>query len=225
MKKLLSLILIIVLSLSLISCNKKENLNNKLIEKVKILEENEYKFNRFNITYDEFITNTKNILYDANKYIDDKYIAINKNNNKNVRYKGIDLKGLNIQELNVLKNDIKKFDLEDFNIKLNTEEIKISLSHAYDIGDPNKRVIFGQKIAKIESVNTMENYSNRRYTFKKINGKWKILMIETDSAAYLTKASRVNKEVKEEIINKLNYNVFNEDKIKYSTVYYLKDNE
>ena len=226
-KRLILLLVILALAVSLISCNSKDDLNSELIEKVKILEENEYKFKMLNITYDEFISNTEYILSDNYNYMDYKSILVYKKDDNRFQYKGLDFKGVKIEELKQFKSEIEKIDTKDFRMGLDTYQIKISLSNVHDDITDKKtkvKVIYGQNISEIDSEFSTQVYTNRRYTFKKIDSDWKVIMIDEDSIAYATKRS--NEEINlpnKELLSQLKYSILDGKEIEYPTVFYLKN--
>lgn len=204
-------------------CDNKKSERNEFIEKVKILETNEYKINNLEITYDEFKDNIKGIFsqkYEKNyleKKASNQIIWANKKNYIK------EIEGLSEEELENYQAKVLDDSKEDGFEKL---ELTIEISDATYEGtfDGEKRV-YSKKTRTIYSTDmkTIKHFFFTMYDFKKINDEWKISNVKNsylrlDKGIYDKKTQKMRELSTDEIKKLLASTAFtpeNNNKIKY----------
>lgn len=221
MKKLIPILITLFL---VYGCTSKEvsreSFNEQLVEKVKILEINDLKFTRLEITYEEYHKNIEGILDNSLSHMDDKSIFAYTDENDNLlQFNGIDLKGLSMDELKFHRSNImeqsKKYNDDLFNY--NNYEYTFSISDVYDPEMHGWKYVFTQGIANIKSEQNYINIVNKRYTFAEIEGKWKVINIEESIGFYNNGMKLVdNKDATvEDVMEMLKYQTANNEKVEY----------
>ena len=188
MKKIIGVLLVLLMIIGLIGCRNKEAQKNTFIEKVKILETNEFKLDALEITYDEFKENISGIF--PQKF--EKYYLEKKENtlildwdNKKLYIK--DLENKSKEELDNYRKMVheysKKYGFDKFE-----ERVEISNENYEGTFDGEKRVYSKKtQIHYFEETEPLEELNFTLYDFKKIDDEWKISNI---------KSSYVRKNVK-----------------------------
>jgi len=219
MNRILVIALTIVLSLSLYSCNKKDNLNSELIEKVKIIEENDFKFRKFELTYEDYKKNTIDIFSYTCNYLDKTFAYLYKkpiiNENPNP-YK------ISVEDMNDYRIGYNDFYMNWFGIIPAEENVIIKISDVYDVdvSDKDWKTIFTLTVKKGNyDKDISERYLNKRYIFEKIDDKWKIISIDSDMEIDLYNEAKLKElnRTKEFVLDNLKYNTFRGEEVQYPT--------
>lgn len=222
------LFFVLVFMMSITGCTNNQNVDESIIEKAKILEINEYQLTMLQISYDEFKENMKDIVVDIN-YLDDKEIFGYMGVDGNRIYLAKDLAGLTLEEIELLNNEFEEemrkqfeekgldYETESEYGKWSIEEIK--LSGVYDYSDQNWKYLFSQTLIKYNDNNNTEMLTNKRYRFVEDAGEWKILDVEQSFVSWNDR----NITMKDEVINKLKYQTYNNDPVEYIEVFNFGD--
>lgn len=204
-------------------CDNNKSEENEFIEKVNILETNEYKINNLEITYDEFKDNIKSIF--SQKY--ETYYLEKKERNQiiwaNKENYIKEIEGLSKEELEKYQERVLDESQKDGFEKL---ELTIEISDANYEGtfDGEKRV-YSKKTRTIYSndMRPIKQLFFTMYDFKKINNEWKISNMKNsylrlDKGIYDEKMQKMRELSDKEIKKLLASTAFtpeNNSKIKY----------
>ena len=169
--KIRILILLLLSSLLLTSCNSRQNVstNNvkkELIDTVIKIEELDHKYSNFYLTSEEYLSGLNGMFADFFKnemHFDRCYLPNPIKEN---------LLNLSSQQVEQARKEVKK---EGYNL-----DITVKVSNVYDNPEKNWKHLFTES-SIINSKNQIINYSAKRYTFEKINEKWKIIIIDKAS--------------------------------------------
>lgn len=182
MKKIIGALLIILMILGLTSCTNEEPQKNIFIEKVKILEMNEFKLEALEITYDEFQENISGLFPEKFEkyYLEEKVnTLIFNSDNKKLYIK--DLEGISDEELNQYRKMLYENYVELGFDKLE-QRVEISDEKYEGTFDGEKRVY--SRITKtiyFAEADSGEGLIFTIYDFKKIDDEWKISNIKSSS--------------------------------------------
>ncbi|MTI47454.1 hypothetical protein [Sporosalibacterium faouarense] len=226
MKK--SMFISILILLFLISgCETQESssqsIEEKMIDKVKILAVNDIKFKHLDITYSDYKSNIEGILVDWFPDLDDEVIFSSYDENGQLKeFKGIDLKGLSIDDLKAHKEKLKKdmqYNMTSFISNENVENT-LKISDVYDPNVNDFRYVFTQRITKFHDEKNTVDYVNKRYTLQKIDNEWKIINIEKSMTWYYDGLTVNGKDGEkaitlEELIKMPKYTSYNNEEIEY----------
>jgi hypothetical protein len=170
MKKPGLIVIILCMCIALTSCvlNTNQDDNTKIVNVVKQIEADDYNLMSFQITYDEYKKNTKELLI-SNYNKDDKIIL----GNNGTLYKGKDLIGMPLSEFKEIGG---KVFLELYGTT-KIEKCTVDISKVYyNENDSMKfRYVFDKELLKIGNIE-MNIY--RKYSFLKENSTWKITAID-----------------------------------------------
>ncbi|WP_113671090.1 hypothetical protein [Vallitalea guaymasensis] len=173
-KKLYIVILVILIGIT--GCNKPNNLPEE-VEKIVKLESNNYQLWYFNITYDQYKNNIEGVLDESSINKDDEVIF----GHNDEKYKGKDLIGLDIDQIKEYRAKMKKSVLWLYDI----DELKVEVQISDVYYDEKEDIKYVYTLAEKVTNNgkNMVLYTNFRYSFKQIDGIWKVFKIDKSSAS------------------------------------------
>jgi hypothetical protein len=174
MKKhgLLGIMLCICIVLTSCTLKTKEDDNTKIVNSVKQIEQYEYNLMSFQITYDEYKKNTKELM--VSSYNKDNKVILGYNGKQ---YKGKDLIGMPLTELKEIGDKV----FIEFYGTTKIESCTVDISKVYyNENDSIKfRYVFAKEILK---VGNKEMNIYRKYSFLEENNTWKVTVIDEFSA-------------------------------------------
>lgn len=162
---LISIILAVIIIFT--GCKGNEEVNKKLIEKVKKVEENEFKLDNFKIDYFEY-NNTRLECYSTSFIFDDNILVFGY---KNKDYRIKDLVYMSLEELNKISNET------DYSSK-NTDRFKLTkveISNLYNEKSSDSTSYKHVFVKRSYIMEGKEYYLFVRYSFIKEDKEWKII--------------------------------------------------
>lgn len=207
--------------------NKTVNIDELIVEKSKAFELNEDQFLRFQITYDEFKENMKDIVVNID-YLDNELII----QFGEIIFLGKDLLGLTLEEINLLVEDTlneckkeyeeKGWDFNSFKEEIEgytNASIEVKFSDVYDVENKNWKYVYSQTHMVPNNNYYTDIYTNKRYWFVEEDGDWKITGVDERSEGL----GEHTKLTKEELLNKIGNNKFNNEPVEYTETYILRE--
>jgi len=224
MKKIIGVLLVILMIVGLTSCKNEVSQKNVFIEKVKILETNEFKLNTLEISYDEFKENIRGIFPEKFEkyYLEEKEnTLIFKWDNKEVYIK--DLEGISDEELAQYRKMSHEKAIE-YGFEKSEERFEISDENYEGTFDGEKRV-YSRKTHTIyfAEAEPLEKLLFTLYDFKKVDDEWKISnrkssFVRKNMKIYdkgLEKMREATPEEFQDILASIAFTPENNDAIKY----------
>ncbi|MGO1368883.1 MAG: hypothetical protein ACTHVE_02790 [Senegalia sp. (in: firmicutes)] len=200
-KNIIVLSILLLLSISLLSCTESDDEKESLTEKVITFEENQNKLENLAITYEEYKENVDDVTTDNFLKSKDKDVLIVIDEKA---YTNSDLNDLSKSQIENLKKEVK--DIEG-KMKLTIIDKRIEVSKAYETEDENKQYIFS-KTTEIDESDT-EIIMTKRYTLIKEDDNWKIQNIHFDVISVPRNTDQ------DELVSNLKYQTKNNEEIKY----------
>lgn len=202
MKKIFIFLSIVLL----IGCS--NDLNEKLVENIKVLETNDLLLSNILINYDTYKENTKGILKDYSHKRGEIIFNIGGKD-----YSAIDLEFTSKEKLNTYREDV----IEIFKDKINpfTKDVEIKISNTYDAGYNEWKYVFTKVIKKYETDDNSIGITNKRYTLEKINGKWKVINIDKFTDFFYDNMENKKGRTKKEAMKSMKYQTINNEKVEY----------
>lgn len=224
MKKIIGVLFILIMIIGIIGCRNKQAEKNAFIQKVKILETNEFKLDALEITYDEFKENISGIFPQKFEkyYLEEKEntLILNWDNNK-LYIK--DLEGISKEELDGYRKMVHEH-AKAYGFNKSKQKVEITDENYEGTFDGEKRVYSKKtQIHYFEETETVEQLIFTLYDFKKIDDKWKISNIKSSSVRKNMKIyDRQKEKMREatpeefkEILASTAFTPENNEKIKY----------
>ena len=151
--------------------------DSKLIETVKIMEQNEHQLRNFEITYDQYKKNTDEFLYSNSENMENEDLFVLKGK----EFRGSDLAGVSQNEMIQLKEEVENA-LKDSLGKPQYDVIYISDVYSDDKKDW-KYIFTKQKVA-FEKSQDMDFIKYGKYMFVKLENSWVIMGIDRGADRY-----------------------------------------
>lgn len=223
-KKKFVVLLFILIIIGSTGCNNKKSEKNIFIEKVKILETNEFKLDALEITYDEFKENVSNIFPQKTE----KYYLEKKDNTlifdmDSTKLYIKDLEDISEEELNSYRKMLQGFFNERGFEKLE-QRVEISDENYEGTFDGEKRV-YSKKTRTLYFADTepVKELHFTMYDFKKVDDEWMISntkssFVRKNMDIYDKKTGTLREPTEEEFKKVLASTAFtpeNNNKIKY----------
>ena len=202
-KNIIVLSILLLTSISLLSCAENDDEKESLTEKVITFEENQNKLENLDVTYDGYKENVDDITTDNFLESKDKDVLIVIDEKS---YTNSDLNDLSKSQIENLKKEVK--DIEG-KMKLTIIDKRIEVSKAYETEDENKQYIFS-KTTEVDESDT-ETIMTKRYTLIKEDDNWKIQNIHFD----VISIPRNTDQDKDELVSNLKYQTKNNEEIEY----------
>lgn len=221
MKKNIFFLTLVIFLVIIGGCSKKNDLSSELVEKVKLIEENDFKFRKYELTYNDYKRETSNIFSNNCQYLDRifnymyKKPMTNENPNPN---------DISVEDMNNYRKGYNKFYMEYFGLIPAEENVIVKISDVYDVDYKDWKAIFtmtikSDKVGKYKG-DIDEKYLIKRYTFEKIDDEWKVINVDTFEEQVRTEERlRELGVTRESVLSKIKYyNSFRGKAVQYPIV-------